>query len=230
MQNHHPSIDDLTLYAAGGLKLSHALCIATHLEYCHECQQCVHKLEQVGSQIFNQGTNDRFPDSNLEELRASVFSQISAQREPAKTSGKAERKLLKRDSSNAPRALKQFVPENLEQLDWKRLSPSIKLATLCNDKDGSQLALSWVKPGGRMPHHSHTGDELTVVLEGSFSDEDGIYSKGDFILRNAKHKHKPVVTKDAPCVCLMVLDSPIEFTGFFTRLLNPAIRRHHYQG
>ena len=117
-----------------------------------------------------------------------------------------------------------------DSLEWVRVSPSIKIATLCRDKDGSQVALSRVQPGGKMPHHAHTGDELTLVLEGSFSDVDGIYRKGDFILRNSGDRHKPVVTKDAECICLMVLDAPIQFTGFFTRWLNPILRHNHAFG
>lgn len=60
-----------------------------------------------------------------------------------------------------------------------------------------------------MPHHSHTGDQITVVLEGSFSDEDRIYRKGDFILRDSRDRHKPIVSPKCECICLMVLAGPI---------------------
>ncbi|MBC6428684.1 MAG: cupin domain-containing protein [Cellvibrionales bacterium] len=124
-----------------------------------------------------------------------------------------------------PRSLRQFIERGYDELRWQRLSPAIRVALLCRDKDGSQIALTRVKAGGKMPHHKHTGSEITVVLEGSFSDEDGIYHKGDILYRAAADRHRPVVTKDAECICLTVLDSPIQFTGFFARWLNPLLRR-----
>lgn len=84
-----------------------------------------------------------------------------------------------------------------------------------------------IKPGGKAATHTHTGDEYTLILEGGFSDESGIYGEGDFLLRNGSHKHKPIATKDKECLCLTVTDAPIEFTGFFTRWLNPLIRKSH---
>ena len=71
------------------------------------------------------------------------------------------------------------------------------------------------------------GDEYTVILEGSFSDEAGLYHKGDFLLRDASHEHTPVATLDKYCICLAVTEAPIQLTGFFGRLLNPFIRRSY---
>jgi len=43
------------------------------------------------------------------------------------------------------------------------------------------MALHRIKAGGKAPEHDHKGTEITVVLTGSFSDEDDIYQPGDFI-------------------------------------------------
>lgn len=129
--------------------------------------------------------------------------------------------------SFVPRCLSQFIPDSIEKLKWNTVSTSVRLSALCTDINGAKVALARIKPGGSMPHHQHTGDEITVVLKGSYSDEDGIYHAGDYIFRDASHKHNPVVTNDEECICLMVMDAPIQFTGFFTRLLNPFIRKSH---
>ena len=84
-----------------------------------------------------------------------------------------------------------------------------------------------IKPGGTSSTHTHMADEYTVILEGSFSDESGLYHKGDFLMRDSRHKHTPVATRDRECICLAVTEGPIQLTGFFGRLLNPLLRRSH---
>jgi len=84
-----------------------------------------------------------------------------------------------------------------------------------------------IRPGGTSNTHTHMGDEYTVILEGSFSDEAGLYHKGDFLLRDASDQHTPVATLDKYCICLAVTEAPIQLTGFFGWLLNPFIRRSY---
>ncbi|WP_188152414.1 ChrR family anti-sigma-E factor [Teredinibacter waterburyi] len=236
MLNHHPMPEVLADYASGSLSLSHALCVAAHLEHCAHCRQMSDTLVHVGAQLFESQSLQLHGDSIDEGLKQKVFSMLDDETlqldsAPVSISDQPASKPTSNGKAyKVPRCLSQFIKGSFDSLEWVRVSPSIKIATLCRDKDGSQVALSRVQPGGKMPHHAHTGDELTLVLEGSFSDVDGIYRKGDFILRNSGDRHKPVVTKDAECICLMVLDAPIQFTGFFTRWLNPILRHNHAFG
>jgi len=227
MTHYHPSVEMLTDYAAGSLPLTHALCVSTHIEHCHECQQQLRKLEILGSHLFDDVPTE---PRRLDHLKQSVLAKLN-ESDPVSESVSKESTESKLDAFledySVPKSLRQFVKKSYDQLSWTRLSPSFKIATLYNEEGGAQVALTRVKAGAHMPSHTHTGDEITLVLEGAFSDEAGIYRKGDFIQRGANHKHKPIVTKDAECICLTVLDAPIEFTGWFTRLLNPLIRRHH---
>ncbi len=239
MQSHHPSIISLTEFAAGGTRLSHGLCIAAHLEHCASCRQKVAKLNQVGAELFEGGASASLQQEDL-QLKDHVFAMLDDDEfvdDIAQVKGAMEVVGAVTESSatttsvndRVPSCLRQFVKAGYGELEWSRISPSIKVATLCRDSDGSQVALSCVQAGGKMPHHRHTGDEITVVLEGSFSDEDGIYHQGSYIKRDPKDKHTPVVSKDGECICLMTVDSPIEFTGFWTRLLNPIVRKNHYK-
>ncbi|GAA0837115.1 ChrR family anti-sigma-E factor [Marinomonas arenicola] len=228
MLNYHPTIEMLTDYAAGSLPLTYSLAVSTHLEQCQECQQHVRKLELLGANLFtkkapDQQTTDTLKQTFFDKLNAEVEANTAAQT-MASTLEDTEKAPL--DGYCIPRSLRQFVSRNYDELSWMRLSPAVKIATLC-EEDGVQVALTRIKAGAHIPTHTHAGEEITLVLEGAFSDEKGIYSCGDFVSRNAKHKHKPRVTKDAECICLTVLDAPIEFTGWLTRFLNPIMRRHH---
>ena len=43
-----------------------------------------------------------------------------------------------------------------------------------------ELALHKIDAGGKVPDHDYRGQEITVVLKGSFSDEDGVYQPETF--------------------------------------------------
>jgi putative transcriptional regulator len=190
----------------------------------------------LGSHLFEQVKTE---NHHLDSLKESFLERLTQQSDTIDFDEKAQAesahtKTPQKQTNNSlwddykiPNSLRQFITKSYEELTWMRLSPSFKIATLYNEEGGAQIALTRVKAGAHMPTHTHTGDEITLVLEGAFSDESGVYRKGDFISRDASHKHKPIVTKDAECICLTVLDAPIEFTGWFTRLLNPLIRRYH---
>ena len=219
MANHHPAPELLTAFSAGSLQLSHALCVATHIESCHDCNANLNRLNTVGAQLMS----DLKPAAASDELKNKVLDMLDD------TPAAMETRVSKPSvvSSAVPRALRQFIPTNYDALEWSYVSPSIEAAKLCVDKNGSKVELLRLKPGSTVPTHTHTGDEYTLLLEGSFSDESGIYQEGDFVIRDGRHKHRPVVTKDKVCICLTVTDAPIQFTGFFTRWLNPLIRRGH---
>jgi putative transcriptional regulator len=180
----------------------------------------------LGSHLFDQTKTDSRQLSNLKD---SFFEKLNTQagQENENLKVEEEQAVIDWDNYAIPNSLRQFIKKSYDDLNWMRLSPSFKIATLYNEEGGAQIALTRVKAGAHMPTHTHTGDEITLVLEGAFSDESGVYRQGDFINRDASHKHKPIVTKDAECICLTVLDAPIEFTGWLARLLNPIIRRYH---
>jgi putative transcriptional regulator len=216
MVNYHPADELLTAYTAGSLQLSHALCISTHIEHCKQCQANMQRLNALGGNLLEQLE----PEVACTDLKDNVMAMLDDL--PAQAPAKPASEDI---NSNIPRPLRQFIPASYDELPWKRVSPSIQTATLCTDENGAEVSLLKIKPGGEVGHHSHMGDEITVILEGSFSDEEGIYRQGDFMMHGSDHKHKPIATKDAECICLIVQDAPIQFTGFFSRLLNPFLRK-----
>ncbi|QIB65399.1 ChrR family anti-sigma-E factor [Kineobactrum salinum] len=225
MIRHHPSADRLTAFSAGSLPLSQALCIRVHLEHCRQCRDEVERMNQIGALLLNYLPPAPVSDS----LKAQVLASIDAgevQEAPAAGAGTAPPAV---NSSDLPRCLQAWIPEGFDKLGWKRVSPSIQAVKLCNDVNGSKVELLKIRRGGKVAPHNHTGEEITLVLEGSFSDSQGVYGKGDIIFRNRDDKHhRPIASQDADCICLTAVEAPIQFTGFFGRLFNPFIRRSHY--
>jgi putative transcriptional regulator len=104
---------------------------------------------------------------------------------------------------------------------WKKLAGGINQASVTLD-DQTQCEFLYMKPGSQVPVHKHQGSEVTLVLDGSFSDESGHYKQSDFVVRTASDMHKPA--SEEGCLCFAVLDSPLTFTEGLARLLNPLIR------
>ena len=220
--NHHPSPEQLTAFAAAGLPLSQGLAISSHLEYCADCRRNVERLERLGGELFEALQ----PLDTTEALRSRVFAQLDGEpKEATQQTLNTPEKLSK--NPNIPRCLLQFIPEDYDDLVWKRVSFSIQSSELCRDANGAKVELLRIKPGGSAATHTHLGDEHTVILTGSFSDEDGLYGAGSFITRNSRNKHTPVATLDGECICLAITEAPVQFTGFFSRWLNPFLRRSH---
>lgn len=211
----HPQEELLAAYSAGSLPLSQALCISTHLERCPDCGRKLQRLNRVGSELMQQLE----PAPASDELKNKLLARLDSLSEE----NSAQTHAL--PDSTVPRCLQQFVRGSYNDLPWRRVSADIHSAELCRDHNGAIVELLRIKPGGSAITHTHLGDEYTVILEGSFSDEAGLYGEGDFLLRGKHDKHTPVASLHRECLCLAVTEGPIQFTGFFSRLMNPFIRR-----
>ena len=212
----HPQDELLAAYSAGSLPLSQALCISAHLEHCADCTRKLQRLNRVGSELMQQLQ----PAPASAALKDKLFAQLDSLSEDDIETSSVD------PASPVPRCLQQFVRDGYDELPWRRVSLAIHSVELCRDSSGARVELLKIRPGGSANTHTHLGDEYTVVLEGSFSDEDGLYGKGDFMLRDQNDKHRPVATQDRDCICLAVTEGPIQFTGVFNRLLNPLLRRN----
>lgn len=212
----HPANELLASYSAGSLPLSQALCIAAHLEHCHECGAQLRRLNRVGSELMQQLP----PAPASADLKQRLLDRLDDIVDDADEPAPAR-------NDSIPRCLRQFISGGYEDLKWKWISPDIHSVELARDSNGAKVELLKIKPGGSATTHTHLGDEYTVILEGSFSDEQGVYRQGDFMVKDASDCHTPVATRDRECICLAVTEGPIQFTGFFSRMLNPLIRRSY---
>ncbi|MDJ0778701.1 MAG: ChrR family anti-sigma-E factor [Gammaproteobacteria bacterium] len=213
--HNHPTDELLAAYSAGSLPLSQALCVSAHLEHCPACVRKLQRLNRVGSELMTQLKPAAASAALKESLMAKLDMLDEETVEPAPSV----------TDPSIPRCLHQFIERGYEDLPWKRVSADIQTVELCRDSNGARVELLKIRPGGSATTHTHLGDEYTVILEGSFSDESGVYARGDFMVKDASDKHTPVATQDRECICLAVTEGPIQLTGFFNRLFNPLLRR-----
>lgn len=218
MSAYHP--DDMTLmnYAAGSCSIPESLAVAMHLCFCHDCRQHVKNLNHLGGALL-----ETIKPASTDE---DAFDSLMASLEPHDHSAIAKVKMEPTPSNKVTQhfvnPLLRYLPTSLADLPWQRQTKEISkfdLTSLINVK-GFQVALQKINAGAKVPKHTHKGFEYTVILSGGFSDELGVYHEGDFIARDASHKHSPTALQNEDCICLTVLNAPLKFTGWY-RVLNP---------
>jgi len=217
MANHHPQLDFLTEYAAGTLPLAQSACVAAHLNYCRDCQRLASNLQEVGSALFSDATPEPVGDQMLNKVLARLDEQAPLSYGRESSSAPAGR---------TPAILQRLMSGDFADLVWKQITRTLSISYLRTGDPDYEFALYHIKAGGRIPNHDHRGSEITLVLQGGFSDADGSYHEGDFLFRRAGEVHAPTALQSEDCICLGVLDASLRFTSWKHRWMNPFLKLH----
>ena len=214
MINFHPDNHLMNEYSAGSLPLAQSACVSIHLNYCEHCQRQLQRLQQMGSALFEHLAPQQIDDSLLD----AVMSRLDET--PPLTYGSDSRE----EVGGFPALVQRLMAGSYDDLEWKRITSGLQISHLRTGDMDHEFALYHIKAGEKIPKHTHQGTELTLVLEGSFSDEEGVYQQGDFLMRDAEDVHSPTAAQTADCICIGVLDAPIRFKGWNYRMLNPFLK------
>ncbi len=210
---HHPSRAMLVDFSAGNLETAESICVSAHLHFCDQCRNELMRLDQVASQLMTEAE----PQTIDEDLFDSVMSKIDALPE-------APTKVEIEEKSDFPHTVAKLINETESAPNWRRMSSSVDVARFQTGQNKFEVALHRICAGGKTPHHGHNGTEFTVVLKGSFSDEQAVYSEGDFLLRGPGDEHQPMGAQNGECICLSALAAPIKLSSPLGFLMKPWLR------
>ena len=114
-----------------------------------------------------------------------------------------------------------FYPNVLRNMSLGKTAQIGKLsrARILLDEGEIHTNLLHIGAGGSIPEHTHKGFELTLLLAGTFADEQGEYVQGDFIMLDKRHQHQPAT--ELGCLCYTVANDALHFTQGINKLLNP---------
>lgn len=215
MIKHHPQPELLEAFVNGELPTPVSVAVAIHVEMCEASQQKVAELEaKAAEQHF--GTSV-LVDDEAHEAELDFQNMIDAITQDATLDTVVPEVLNKIEVGGkqftAPKAL-----QKLENSDWKTLGKLSRSRVQLDDVE-ARSSLLWIDAGGEVPLHTHKGFEITLLLDGSFSDDMGTYNKGDFIWLDGKHEHQP--RTEEGCLCYTVVSDALHFTQGMSRLLNP---------
>jgi putative transcriptional regulator len=214
MANFHPELDLLTEYTAGNLPLAQAACVSAHMNYCEQCQRTASQLQDLGAVMFDALQGEPVGDAQLDAVLARLDDV------PPLSYAKPETGAVGR----TPAILQRLMSGDFSDLTWKKITKTLSISYLKTGDPNYEFALYHIKAGGRIPEHTHRGTEMTLVLEGGFSDAEGSYDQGDFIFRQATDVHAPTALQSEDCICLAVLDAPLKFTNWKYRWMNPFVQ------
>lgn len=213
---HHLDDSTVVAFAAGTLSEEMGLVVECHLEYCASCREDIDAAEVLGAELMmgfpGLGMASSIPN---EESRLSLLARLDDD-DIASPLQAARKGVI---VPELPGALASILGGGLEQLKWRRLAPGLKQARIAGS--GGGLRVLSIAPGTCMPLHGHRGSELTLVLQGSYSDEVGRFQPGDIADLDVDTEHQPIVDRDVECICLVATDAPLKFKGIIPRLLQP---------
>lgn len=214
MTRHHPDTLTLMEFSAGNLSEPHALCIRLHLDRCPHCRSRVDTLDSLGAVMM-----ESQPQVGVSsDMFDAILSRIDSEPDMTETYISTQ--------ANRMSPLQKLLGDDLNSLPWKRQLGDVSVLDISERFPGQseQVVLQKLAAGGKAPAHTHRGSETTIVLQGAFSDQKGVFNQWDFVVLNQEDEHKPVAVGCEDCITLSVLSAPVKLTGTFTRLLNPFIR------
>lgn len=205
----HPNSAMLNAHLAGTLPLSLTVAVSAHIEMCAQCQEAVQELEaQLSRQLWQEADVEPvdFGDM-LQSILAEPPETLQVADKPAPIIEVAAKQY------QLPGAFSLF-----HGLKWSGFG-ALSRARVISDENEVRASLLHLDKGGSIPKHQHKGYELTLLLDGSFSDENDTYHKGDFIYLQGAVEHTPFSRKG--CLCYAVQNGPIHFVKGVSKVLNP---------
>ncbi len=204
---HHLTEPLLMGYAAGTLPEAFNLVVATHISMCDDCRAALVEYEAVGGEVML----DAEPVDIAEDALAATLAMIEAGT-GAPTTGPVRTK-----NSVFPGPLQDYVNGDIDSLKWRKVGGGVSQLVLNTSKDAS-VRLLRIPAGTAVPDHGHRGTELTLVLQGAFTDEEDRFGAGDVEVANEDLHHTPVAEDGMDCICLAATDAPLRFNGLVPRI------------
>jgi putative transcriptional regulator len=207
---YHPTRELLVTHSAAQLPLALSIAVSAHLEMCPQCASLVRKITEQQSDLFS--ALEVSEDINFSHILAKIFEH---QPERQASRKKAPKNIVSVAGGQyqLPRVFARFT-----DLKWSSLG-AISRARVVKETDNVRASLLHIGKNTAIPKHTHKGYELTLLLEGSFTDEYGVYNKGDFIWLDNQIEHSPFTEEG--CLCFAVQDAPLRFVTGISKALNP---------
>lgn len=204
---HHLTEPLLMGYAAGTLPEAFNLVVATHISMCDDCRAALAEYDAVGGEVML----DAEPVAVAEDALAATLAMIEA------GVGSPASAPVRQKNSVFPGPLQDYVSGDLDSLKWRKVGGGVSQLVLKISNDAS-VRLLRIPAGTAVPDHGHRGTELTLVLQGAFTDEEDRFGAGDVEIANEDLHHTPVAEQGMDCICLAATDAPLRFNGLVPRI------------
>lgn len=207
---HHLTDALLMAHAAGSLPEAFALTVAVHVTLCDDCRARLGAFDSVGGALLEAGDGTAMSEGSLQATLAAAKAGGTPRPAP-------------RRASELPAPLGDYIGDSFEAARWRPVGMGVRQAMLRTGR-GATARLLHIPAGGAVPDHGHRGTELTLVLQGAFSDATARFARGDIEIATEDLEHSPVADAGEDCICLAATDAPLRFRGWPARLAQPFLR------
>lgn len=202
-------------YATGNLDMPQSLIVMSHTMLNEGALNKVNAYETTGGMLLE--TQDQ-ADINPDSLD-NIFAKIEATPADAKKVSDAAHI----SCSVLPEPIAQMTRKPVTDIQWKSVLPGIQKTDLPFSRNESFTELLKIDADKAVPSHSHGGQEITLVLDGSFFEGDTEYKRGDLVVADGSVTHAPLAGSKG-CVCITSRTAPLRFKGLFGNIINPFLK------
>jgi putative transcriptional regulator len=178
---------------------------------CDDCRAALESFEAVGGALLDISTPEEMSVDSFESVMALIESEPAEITQPAS------------QPTDVPSALSDYIGGSLHDVKWRPIGLGVK-QSLLKTSGNSTARLLYIPAGTAVPHHSHNGNELTLVLKGAFEDEVSRFGPGDVEMADEDLDHQPVAVEGEDCICLAVTDAPLKFQTLVHKLVQPFLK------
>lgn len=204
---HHIPEETILDWAAGRLHPAFGIVVAAHVSLCDACRAVAEADDILGGALLDRQEGAALAATARDRMMAAL--DLPPPPPSMAASGIFPSAVMAALGGDPPK--------------WRMLGGGIRQQILIADSDAS-LRLLYIPPSRAVPEHGHGGQELTLVLQGTFSDSQGQFRRGDVECAHDEIDHQPVAGMGEPCICLAATDAPLRFHALLPRLLQPIFR------
>ncbi|MEQ9317020.1 MAG: cupin domain-containing protein [Henriciella sp.] len=196
-------------YAAGRLSPPFALLVETQSALRADIAGDVAVAEEAAGAILESEQVDRLAPNAFEKALKAIdaLDDRAAEVDAARTAGEGLTELLA-----LPEPLRTEAIDSCGRGGWQKLTKGVQRLDL-GTNSALYAHLYRIEPGSAVPHHTHRGNEYTLVVQGGFTDDAGSYGPGDICCQTPSDFHQPVADQDGVCFALAVSEGGMKFTG-----------------
>jgi len=210
--HHHPTDETLASYIRGSLDEGRRVLVAAHVELCASCAGVVAASDHIAGSALEAAEPQPLQSDALQTALARIAAVSVA---PLPTSP--------RNSASHPFGLAAISGYDLGR--WRWIGPGVHWRSVSIPTDhGARVFMLKAVSGTSLPHHTHTGTELTLILKGAYVHEGGRFGAGDFEEADGSVDHQPLVEPGEECICLVAMEGHLRLLGLLGRIMQPFVR------
>jgi putative transcriptional regulator len=209
------SDDVLVDYAAGNLSPAKHMMIACQKEIAPKVAERISFQEDVASSFMTEIKSKALSSDFLQNTIANLPKRYDGKNDNAPAT-----------IGLAPKTLRTALGHGLRDLKWKSLIPGVAVHDVMGNRrydNGDRLYLLRAKGGVQMPEHSHQGEEWSLLLAGSYTVGDKIYSRGDIHIEDETETHAPFINEGEDCICLVMTQGPLVMKSLIPKLVQKVV-------